>query len=86
VPSHVTPRLFFRLPLDIDERGGHKAKTSFMTSFGTYCFVRMPEGFKNAGSTFSRLTKSVLEEQLGHNVFTYVDNIMKGKCAFGPFL
>jgi hypothetical protein len=34
------------------------------------------EGLKNVGSTFSRLTKSVLEEQLGRNVFTYVDDII----------
>jgi hypothetical protein len=37
------------------------AKTSFITPFGTYCFVRMPKGLKNGGSTFSRLTKSILE-------------------------
>jgi hypothetical protein len=36
----------------------------------------MPEGLKNAGSTFSRLTKTVLESQVGHNIFTYVDNII----------
>jgi hypothetical protein len=36
----------------------------------------MPEGIKNVGSTFSRLTKSVLEEHLGHKVFTYVDDIV----------
>jgi hypothetical protein len=53
-----------------------KASTSFITSFGTYCFIRMPEGLKNASSTFSRLTKKVLESQVGRNIFTYVDDIV----------
>jgi hypothetical protein len=53
-----------------------KASTSFITPFGTYCFLRMSEGLKNAGSTFSRLTKSVLESQVGRNIFTYVDDIV----------
>jgi ribonuclease HI len=53
-----------------------KASTSFITPFGTYCFIRMPEGLKNAGSTFSRLTKIVLESQVGRNIFTYVDDIV----------
>jgi hypothetical protein len=53
-----------------------KANTSFITPFGMYCFVRMPEGLKNAGSTVSRLTKKVLESQVGCNIFTYVDDIV----------
>jgi hypothetical protein len=53
-----------------------KASTSFITPFGTYCFIRMPEGLKNAGSTFSRLTKTVLESQVGRNIFTYMDDIV----------
>jgi hypothetical protein len=53
-----------------------KAGTSFITPFGTYCFIRMPEGLKNAGSTFCRLTKTVLESQVGQNIFTYVDDIV----------
>ena len=39
-------------------------KTSFTTPFRTYCYVRMPEGLKNAGSTFARMTKTVLGPQL----------------------
>ena len=31
---------------------------------------------KNAGSTFSRLTKTVLKSQVGRNIFTYVDDIV----------
>jgi ribonuclease HI len=53
-----------------------KASTSFITPFSTYCFVKMSEGLKNAGSTFSRLTKTVLESQVGQNIFTYVDDIV----------
>jgi hypothetical protein len=52
------------------------ASTSFITPFGAYCFIRMLEGLKNAGSTFSRLTKRVLESQVGRNIFTYVDDIV----------
>jgi hypothetical protein len=36
----------------------------------------MPEGLKNVGSTFSRLTKKILEDQMGRNIFTYVDDIV----------
>jgi hypothetical protein len=53
-----------------------KASTSFITAFGTYCFIRMLEGLKNAGSSFSRLTKRVRESQVGRNIFTYVDDIV----------
>jgi hypothetical protein len=38
-----------------------KASTSFITPFGTYYFIRMPEGLKDVGSTISRLTKTLLE-------------------------
>jgi ribonuclease HI len=53
-----------------------KASTSFITPFGMYHFIRMPEGLKNVGSTFSRLTKTVLESQVGRNIFTHVDDII----------
>jgi hypothetical protein len=51
-----------------------KASTSSITPFGTYGFVRMSEGLRNA--TFSRLTKKFLEDQMGRNIFTYVDDIV----------
>jgi hypothetical protein len=53
-----------------------KASTSFITPFGMYCFMRMPEGLKNAGSTPAHLTKKILEDQMGRNVFTYVGDIV----------
>jgi hypothetical protein len=36
----------------------------------------MPQEIKNAGSTFSRITKKVLENQVGRDIFTYVDDIV----------
>jgi hypothetical protein len=61
-----------------------KASTSFITPFDMYRFVRMPEGLKNVGSTFSRLTKKVLEDQMGRNVFTYVDDIVVASKNMAP--
>jgi hypothetical protein len=51
-------------------------KTSFITPSGTYCYLRMPEGLKNVGVSFSRMTTKVLSSQLGRNVLTYVDDII----------
>jgi hypothetical protein len=52
-------------------------KTSFITPSGTYCYLRMPEGLKNAGGSFSRMTAKVLHSQIGRNVLTYVDDIIE---------
>jgi hypothetical protein len=51
-------------------------KNSFITSSGTYCYLRMPEGLKNAGGSFSGMTAKVLHSQIGSNVLTYVDDII----------
>jgi hypothetical protein len=39
-------------------------KTSFITPFNTYCYLRMLEGLKNAGPTFYRMTKAILKDQM----------------------
>jgi hypothetical protein len=51
-------------------------KTSFITPSGTYCYLRMLEGLKNAGGSFSRMTAKVLYSQIGRNVLTYVDDVI----------
>jgi hypothetical protein len=53
-----------------------KEKTSFITPFGTFCFVRMPEGLKNVGCTFSRMIAIVLHPQLRRNILAYVNDIV----------
>jgi hypothetical protein len=51
-------------------------KTSFITPFGTFCFVRIPEGLKNIGCTFLRMIAIVLHPQLRRNILAYVDDIV----------
>ena len=36
----------------------------------------MPEGLRNAGPTFSRMTDEVFDEQKGKNLVAYVDDIV----------
>jgi hypothetical protein len=49
---------------------------NFITPFGTYCYLRMTEGRRNAGPTFCRMTKVVLKDQVINNVLSYVDDIV----------
>jgi hypothetical protein len=49
---------------------------SFITPFGTYCHMRMPEGLKNVDLTFCRMTKAILKDKMHKNVFVYVDDIV----------
>jgi hypothetical protein len=51
-------------------------KASFITRFDTYCYIRMPEGLKNVGSTFCRMMKDTLMDQICRNVFTYINDIV----------
>jgi hypothetical protein len=51
-------------------------KTSSITHFGTYCYLKMPEGLCNANPTFYRMTKTALKDQVGRNVLSYVNDIV----------
>jgi hypothetical protein len=50
--------------------------TSFITPFGTYYYLRMPEVLRNARPTFYRLMKVVLKDQVRIIVLSYVDDII----------
>jgi hypothetical protein len=49
---------------------------SFIIPFGTYYYLRMPEGLKNASPMFCRMTKVILKDQMHKNVFAYDDDIL----------
>lgn len=36
----------------------------------------MPEGLKNVGPSFARITKQIFGDQSGRNILDYVDNIV----------
>ncbi|CAA0811499.1 Uncharacterized mitochondrial protein AtMg00860, partial [Striga hermonthica] len=51
-------------------------RVSFITSRGTYCYVVMPFGLKNAGATYQRLVDQIFKDQLGRNMEVYVDDML----------
>jgi hypothetical protein len=51
-------------------------KTSFITTFGTFCFGQMPDGLKNVGPTFTKMTGEVFKPQIGKNIQAYVDDLI----------
>jgi len=53
-----------------------RKKAAFVTPCGVYCYIKMPFGLKNAGSTYQKCVHIVLEGQIGHNVEAYIDDIV----------
>jgi hypothetical protein len=51
-------------------------KTSFITPFGTYCYLSMPQGLRNVGPTFCSMTKASLKDQVDRNMMSYDDDIV----------
>ncbi|KAL0402055.1 UNVERIFIED_CONTAM: Retrovirus-related Pol polyprotein from transposon opus [Sesamum latifolium] len=53
----------------------HK-RVSFITSDGTFCYVAMLFGLKNAGATYQRLVDKIFQPQLGRNMEVYVEDML----------
>ncbi|KAL0291959.1 UNVERIFIED_CONTAM: Retrovirus-related Pol polyprotein from transposon [Sesamum radiatum] len=51
-------------------------RVSFITSNGTFCYVAMPFGLKNTGTTYQRLVDKIFRPQLGRNMEVYVDDML----------
>ncbi|KAL0421022.1 UNVERIFIED_CONTAM: hypothetical protein Slati_3125100 [Sesamum latifolium] len=51
-------------------------EVSFITSEGTFCYVAMPFGLKNAGATYQRLVDKIFHPQIGRNIEVYVDDML----------
>jgi hypothetical protein len=70
--------LFFvetRTKWGVDTREDEE-KTVFITDSGTFCYLVMPFGLKNAGATFQRFIDMALAPLLGKTVDAYVDDLL----------
>ena len=54
----------------------NQEKTSFITSQGLFCYMVMPFGLKNVGTTYQRLVNHMFRPQIGRNVEVYVDDML----------
>ena len=50
--------------------------TSFITSFGAYCYTTMSFGLKNVGAAYQRAIQCYLQDQIGHKVEAYIDDVV----------
>ncbi|KAL0395270.1 UNVERIFIED_CONTAM: hypothetical protein Slati_4493200 [Sesamum latifolium] len=53
-----------------------RKRVSFITSAGTFCYMAMPFGLKNAGATYQRLVDKIFRHQIGRNMEVYVDDML----------
>ena len=51
-------------------------KTSFTTPWGTYCYVVMPFGLKNAGATYQRTMMVIFHDMIHIDMKVYVNDIL----------
>ena len=53
-----------------------QVKTAFTTPSGTYCYVVMPFGLKNAGATYQRAMVAIFHDLIHVDMVVYVDDIL----------
>ena len=56
--------------------------TSFITPFGSFCYISMSFGLKNARAMYQRCMLKCFEDLIGRTIEAYVDDIVvKSKWA-----
>jgi hypothetical protein len=63
---------YHQIPLKEEDQ----IKTSFITSFGAFCYVTMPFRLISVGATYQRGIQRCLYSQLRRNVEAYVDDVV----------
>jgi len=60
----------------IKMKESNQLATSFITLFGTYCYVTMSFGLKNVGATYQRCMLRVFGDLIGRTIEAYVADII----------
>ena len=50
--------------------------TSFITPFGSFCYIMMPFGLKNAGAMYQRCMLKCFGDLIGRTIEAYMDDIV----------
>lgn len=70
----------YQLLLFMDDYSGYYqialVKTSFTIPWGTYCYVVMPFGLKNAGTIYHKAMISIFHDMIHKEMEVYVDDIL----------
>ncbi|KAK4397641.1 Retrovirus-related Pol polyprotein from transposon opus [Sesamum angolense] len=53
-----------------------RKRVSFITSTGTFCYVAMSFGLKNAGATYQHLVDKIFHPKIERNIEVYVDAML----------
>ncbi|GJX78698.1 reverse transcriptase domain-containing protein [Tanacetum coccineum] len=78
--NSACPKDYYPLPsIDCKMAREDEEKTAFYTEQGTYCYMKMPFGLKNAGATYQWLVDSTFQSQIGRNLEAYVDDMVINK-------
>ena len=51
-------------------------KTTFITPWGTYCYLVMPFGLRNAGATYQRAMVALFHDMMHKEIEVYVDDMI----------
>jgi hypothetical protein len=63
---------YHQISLAVDD----EEKTTFIASFGIFCYTKMAFRLKNEGATYQKCVHTVLEGQIRWNVEAYIDDIV----------
>ena len=60
----------------ITMKESNQLTTSFITPFGSFCYVSMPFGLKNVGATYQHCMLKCFGDLIGQTIESYIDDIM----------